>query len=175
MNHKDRIIFDIEHYDIIMRNVIPKTKKCLWIATANLKNLYTDTGDGWEPYLAVLTDLIKRGVRIRIIHSGKPSESFQRALANISRKQEIFFFACQRNHQKIIIRDDEFAYTGSANFTGAAVGSKKDDRRNFEAGLITTDRRAILLLQKKLTDIIEGKYCKNCYYRDDCPGSISGY
>ncbi len=40
---------------------------------------------------------------------------------------------------KLMIFDMETAYIGSANLTGAGMGMKSENRRNFEAGILTND------------------------------------
>ena len=37
---------------------------------------------------------------------------------------------------KIFIFDDEYAYIGSANLTGAAIGKRANGKRNYEAGML---------------------------------------
>ena len=44
---------------------------------------------------------------------------------------------CPRVHFKMLIFDFETAYIGSANLTGAGIGMKSSNRRNFEAGILT--------------------------------------
>jgi len=44
---------------------------------------------------------------------------------------------CPRVHFKMMIFDFEAAYVGSANLTGAGIGMKGSNKRNFEAGILT--------------------------------------
>ena len=44
---------------------------------------------------------------------------------------------CPRAHFKSVIVDGKIAYSGSANLTGAGLGAKGKDRRNFEGGILT--------------------------------------
>lgn len=39
---------------------------------------------------------------------------------------------------KLLIFDNEIAYIGSANITGAAIGKRESRRRNHEAGILLT-------------------------------------
>lgn len=39
----------------------------------------------------------------------------------------------------MLIFDFETAYIGSANLTGAGIGMKSSNRRNFEAGILTVN------------------------------------
>ncbi len=43
-----------------------------------------------------------------------------------------------RVHFKAVVVDGTFAYSGSANLTGAGMGAKSENRRNFEVGFITS-------------------------------------
>ena len=58
-------IADIEHYtEVIAR--IPKAKRLLWIATADLKDLYVKkSNQAVVPLLHILNDLVKKGVEVR--------------------------------------------------------------------------------------------------------------
>ena len=42
---------------------------------------------------------------------------------------------CPRVHFKMLVFDGEEVYIGSANLTGAGIGMKTDNKRNFEAGI----------------------------------------
>jgi len=46
--------------------------------TADIKDLHLDTGFGFEPLLALLSRLIKRGVGIRLIHAKEPGPRFRK-------------------------------------------------------------------------------------------------
>ena len=50
---------------------------------------------------------------------------------------------CPRVHFKMLIFDFESAYIGSANLTGAGIGMKSSNRRNFEAGILTDEAHLI--------------------------------
>ncbi len=47
---------------------------------------------------------------------------------------------CPRVHFKIIIFDLKTAYVGSANLTGAGLGMKGENTRNFEAGVLSRNK-----------------------------------
>ncbi|MCR5125274.1 MAG: hypothetical protein K6B43_08800 [Treponema sp.] len=47
---------------------------------------------------------------------------------------------CPRVHFKIIIFDLKTAYVGSANLTGAGLGMKGENTRNFEAGVLSSNK-----------------------------------
>jgi hypothetical protein len=64
------------------------------------------------------------------------------------------------------------AYIGSANVTGAGMGAKSPDRRNFEAGFLTEDREHIRGLMSWLDEFYLGDFCEKCQRRDVCPSPI---
>ena len=55
---------------------------------------------------------------------------------------------------------------GSANLTGAGIGSRTHKgKNNFEVGTITIDQRVIEPIEVQLQDIWIGSECKNCYQK----------
>ena len=70
-------IADVEHYrEVISR--IPKVKRLLWIATADLKDLYVKKSEKTVvPLLQILNDLLKRGIEVRLIHAKEPGQAFR--------------------------------------------------------------------------------------------------
>jgi phosphatidylserine/phosphatidylglycerophosphate/cardiolipin synthase-like enzyme len=65
--------------------------------------------------------------------------------------------------------DGEFAYTGSANLTGAGMGAKGDHRRNFEAGIITTDPDLVARIMRQFDELWMGVHCPECQRKEFCP------
>ena len=122
------------HYDQVIER-IKSVKKTLWIGTADIKDLYVKDGRGTKPLLEVLSDLAKRGVEIRLIHAKEPGpafrEDFDKYPALIEGLERVL---CPRVHFKIIVFDLKAAYVGSANLTGAGLGMKGENNRNFESG-----------------------------------------
>ena len=47
---------------------------------------------------------------------------------------------CPHVHFKIIVFDLKTAYVGSANLTGARFGMKGENTRNFEAGVLSSNK-----------------------------------
>lgn len=45
-----------------------------------------------------------------------------------------------RVHFKIVVFDLKMAYIGSANLTDAGIGMKVENTRNFEAGILNTNK-----------------------------------
>lgn len=63
-----KFISDIEHYDIVL-NLVAKARRTLWIGTADIKDLYVMRNGMNLPFLAILSELISKGVEIRLIHA----------------------------------------------------------------------------------------------------------
>jgi phosphatidylserine/phosphatidylglycerophosphate/cardiolipin synthase-like enzyme len=79
---------------------------------------------------------------------------------------------CPRVHFKHIIIDGKFAYSGSANLTGAGLGMKGENTRNFEAGFITTDPETVKSIMDQFDEVWMGKHCKKCRRKDYCSDPI---
>jgi phosphatidylserine/phosphatidylglycerophosphate/cardiolipin synthase-like enzyme len=75
---------------------------------------------------------------------------------------------CPRVHFKHIIIDGKLAYTGSANLTGAGLGIKSPNTRNFESGIVTTDPEIIDAIMNQFDEVWMGKFCKKCKRRKFC-------
>lgn len=70
-------IADTDHYSQVIAQ-IPKVKRLLWIATADLKDLYLEKkGGAVVPLLQILNDLVKNGVEVRLIHAKEPGTAFR--------------------------------------------------------------------------------------------------
>ena len=68
-----KLITDSAHYTEVLARV-PKVKRSLWIGTADIKDLYVKVGSQTKPVLAVLAELIKKGVEVRLIHAKEPGD-----------------------------------------------------------------------------------------------------
>ena len=64
-------------YESVIQKEIPRAKRFLWIATADIKDMYVSQGKSRVPFLKVLSDLIKKGVEIRLIHAKEPGPRFR--------------------------------------------------------------------------------------------------
>ena len=162
-------ITDREIYEKVICGRIPKTKKFLWLATADLKDLHVDKRGKMVPFLEVLSDLVAKHVEIRLLHAKEPGsafrEDFDRYPNLINGMERIL---CPRIHLKSAIIDGEFGYTGSANLTGAGMGAKTAGRRNFEAGIITDDKEIVGGIMKQFDDIWRGEHCRECKRKKFC-------
>jgi phosphatidylserine/phosphatidylglycerophosphate/cardiolipin synthase-like enzyme len=160
------------HYDQVIER-IKTVKKTLWIGTADIKDLYVKDGRGTKPLLEVLSDLAKRGVEIRLIHAKEPGPAFRQDFdkypALIEGMERVL---CPRVHFKIIVFDLKAAYVGSANLTGAGLGMKGENTRNFEAGILSTNRDFVKNAAKQFDSVWMGAHCKDCKRKEFCGDPI---
>lgn len=160
------------HYDQVIER-IKDVKKTLWIGTADIKDLYVKDGRGTKPLLEVLSDLVKKGVAIRLIHAKEPGPAFRQDFdkypALIEGMERVL---CPRVHFKIIIFDLKMAYVGSANLTGAGIGMKGENTRNFEAGILSTNKDFVKNAAKQFDSVWMGSFCKSCKRKEFCSDPI---
>jgi len=168
MNTSTKYIKNEEHYtDVISR--IANVERSLWIGTADIKDLYVKKGTQVVPLLSILADLLKRGVSIRLIHAREPGQNFR----NDFDKFPVLWdsmerMLCPRVHFKIILFDNKIAYFGSANLTGAGLGLKSADNRNFETGILTSDPTLVNEAINQFDNVWIGIHCKKCQRKEFC-------
>lgn len=160
------------YYKELLSRVL-NVKHSLWIGTADIKDLYIEIGNEKKPFLALIAQLIKKGVEVRLIHAKEPGPNFREDFD----KYPILYdglerVLCPRVHFKIIVYDCRVAYIGSANLTGAGIGMKGDDKRNFEAGILTDDPMVVKDVMNQFDEVWMGKHCKSCKRRDFCVDPI---
>jgi phosphatidylserine/phosphatidylglycerophosphate/cardiolipin synthase-like enzyme len=162
-------IIDSEIYRRVILDQVPQAKKFLWLATSDLKDLYVKQGRGMVPFLKVLSDLVEKGVDVRLIHAKEPGPNFRRDFDRFPALNEgLERMLCPRTHLKCVVRDGAFAYTGSANLTGAGLGAKSDKRRNFESGIITENPGLVKQIMDQFDGIWMGEHCDGCERKVFC-------
>ena len=135
-----RYIQNEQHYTEVISRVAA-VKQSLWIGTADIKDLYVSRGGDGVPFLSTLADLLKKGVDVRLIHAKEPGPMFREDFDRFPiLATDLERVCCPRVHFKLMILDMETAYIGSANLTGTGMGMKSENRRNFEAGILTNDQ-----------------------------------
>lgn len=166
---KIQFITDKEIYEEVILDKIPDAREFVWIATSDLKDLYVDKGKRMVPFLRVLSDLIASNVSIRLLHASEPGPAFREDFDKYPNLYEgIERIMCPRVHFKAVVVDGKFAYTGSANLTGAGMGAKSETRRNFESGIITTDKELIESIMDQFDSIWIGEHCQKCKRKKYC-------
>ena len=161
------------HFSEVL-TLVSSVHHTLWIGTADIKDLYVDIGNEKKPFLALIAQLIRRGVEVRLIHAKEPGpnfrEDFDRYPVLYDRLERVL---CPRVHFKILVFDCTKVYVGSANLTGAGIGMKNDDKRNFEAGILTDEPEIVEQVMNQFDNVWIGKHCKSCKRRDFCPDPIA--
>lgn len=148
-------------------------KQTLWIGTADVKDLYVEIGTEKKPFLALIAQLIKKGVDVRLIHAKEPGPAFREDFDNYPILYDgMERVLCPRVHFKMIVFDCQTVYIGSANLTGAGIGMKANSTRNFEAGILTDDPELVDAAMNQFDEVWIGKLCKNCKRREFCGDPI---
>ena len=165
-------ISNASHYTEVLSRVL-NVKHSLWIGTADIKDLYIEIGNEKKPFLALVAQLIRKGVEVRLIHAKEPGPNFREDFD----KYPILYDGleralCPRVHFKMIVYDCRVVYIGSANLTGAGIGMKGDDKRNFEAGILTDESIVVKDVMNQFDEVWMGKHCKKCKRRDFCADPI---
>ncbi len=134
-----------EIYTSVVCGIVPQARERLWIATADIKDIYVEPpphatearfgGRDMVPFLEVLDGMVKRGVEVRLIHAKDPGPNWREDFDKYPKLWTAMErMLCPRVHFKCIIVDGVKAYFGSANLTGAGMGAKSERKRNFENG-----------------------------------------
>ena len=166
---KTEFITDREIYEKVILRAVPAARKFVWLATSDLKDLHVPRGRRMVPFLRVLSDLVGDGVSIRLLHASEPGPRFRRDFDKCRNLREgMERILCPRVHFKSVVVDGEVAYTGSANLTGAGMGAKSDRRRNFEAGIVTTDPDTVRAIMGQFDSIWMGARCAKCGRKRYC-------
>ena len=165
-------ISDIDHYNVVLRRVA-NAKNTLWIGTADIKDLYISQNQDDKPFLGLLAELIKKGVEIRLVHAKEPGPAFREDFDKypiLAKRLERVL--CPRVHFKIIVIDCEICYVGSANMTGAGMGMKSANRRNFEAGILTDEPEVVAAAMEEYDKVWRGEMCRKYQRKQYCSDPI---
>lgn len=175
MSRMNTLLLNEEIYHRLIQEEIPAAHRFVWIATADIKDLHVERGKRYIPFLRVLDELVGQGVAVRLIHAKEPGPRFRADFDQCAALLESDLFErilCPRVHLKCVIIDGRLAFHGSPNLTGAGMGSKHPDRRNFESGILTDDPAQVATLMDFLDRLYLGEFCTACKLRDLCPDPI---
>ena len=162
-------------YRTVVQEKMAGARESVWIATANVKAMMVEQARGrFAPVLALFRTLARRGVELRLLHAELPSRPF-RAAFDRSRtlvRGGLQLKICPRVHFKCVRVDGAWVYLGSANLTGAGLGAKHADTRNFELGLVTEDFDTVDRVTALFESVWSGAECGRCRLRSVCPDPI---
>jgi len=170
-----KLLLNRDIYTEFVQSRLPLAQRFLWIVTADIKDLHVEHNGRFQPLLAILDDLVSRGIAVRLIHAKEPGPRFREdfdLFDNLIDSELFERVLCPRVHTKAIVIDGELAFVGSANLTGAGLGSKHADKRNFEAGFLFDDKAQIEQLMRWVDELYLGEHCKTCRRRAYCPDPI---
>lgn len=164
-------------YRRIIEEEIPSAQRFVWIITADIKDLHVIRGKRSVPFLNLLAELVESGVAVRLIHAKEPGPRFREDFDRypVLVESDLFERAlCPRVHTKAIIIDGKKAFISSANLTGAGLGAKHADKRNFEAGILTDEKPHVQPLMQWADELFLGDFCTKCRLRSVCPDPLDG-
>ena len=168
-----KFISNTDHYKEVLSRV-QSVKHMLWIGTADIKDLYVEVSKERKPFLALIAQLIRRGVEVRLVHAKEPGPNFRKDFDKYpvlyDRLERVL---CPRVHFKMLVFDGKEVYVGSANLTGAGIGMKAETTRNFEAGILTDDQEIVEKAMNQFDEVWMGKQCKTCKRREYCSAPIA--
>ena len=170
-----QLLLNRDIYTRFVQTELPTAKRFLWIVTADIKDLHVEYHNRFQPLLEVLSTLVESGVAVRLIHAKEPGPRFREDFDRFDCliKSELFErILCPRVHTKAIVIDGIKAFVGSANLTGAGMGAKHADKRNFEAGFMFDDRDHLNQLMHWIDELYLGEHCHDCKRREYCPDPI---
>jgi len=170
-----KLLLNRDIYLELILEQIPQAKQFIWIITADIKDMHVESGRRFVPFLECLAEMVGRGVAVRLIHAKEPGPRFREDFDQYDElvNNELFErILCPRVHTKAIIIDARVAFIGSPNLTGAGMGSKHEDKRNFEAGFLFDEPGPIRELVNWVDQLYLGEHCHSCKRRDYCPDPI---
>lgn len=170
-------VINANHYQEVIQRICA-AKSSIRIMTANFKRFNLkptgSQGKGYKdgtPFVKYLMAKAVQGVSVQIICS-MPSLSFcdeWKEYYQQMMEPELFEYKfCERNHAKIVIIDDKYAYIGSANITPAGLGQGIFTPGNFEAGVLTDNPEVVSSVKAFFTSIWEGYRCNKCHRAKIC-------
>ena len=157
------------HREIVLDGIL-KARNHVYIATANVKDMLVETDGNYLPIARHFREMCERGVEVRVLHSSTPSRPFLRHVEEHGLEEigNFMMRKCVRCHLKAVIIDGEKVFLGSPNLSGAGLGAKREERRNFEIGILSSDTALIDKVTSFFKMIWNGVLCPECGRREHC-------
>lgn len=172
-----RRLLDREIYEHFTQKHLVNARSLVWIATANLKGTNVRYKNRFVSIADLMAALVNKGVSFRVIHSELPSKPFRARYEQLDTKgclsAGVEFLHCIRMHAKIFIVDGRVALVTTANLTGAGVGAKGTNNRNFEIGFLMESEEEVQPFMDYFDYVWMGGRCPSCGRRDICPAPVT--
>ncbi len=164
----------LDLYRVVVQERMANARESVWISTANVKAMMIEVSPKrFRPVVELFSELTKRGVEVRVLHAELPSRPFRAAFdAKALLAKRMTLKICPRVHFKCVLVDGAWLYLGSANLTGAGLGAKGADNRNFELGVVTEDFDTIDEVTALYERVWAGRACRTCKLHRQCPDPI---
>jgi phosphatidylserine/phosphatidylglycerophosphate/cardiolipin synthase-like enzyme len=168
------LLSGMDLYRTVVLERMASARESVWIATANVKAMLVEQGGRFLPVLSLFRTLARRGVELRLLHAELPSRPFRAAFDRSPTlvRGGLQLKICPRVHFKCVRVDGAWLYLGSANLTGAGLGAKHVNGRNFELGMVTEDFDTIDRVSALYESVWSGVECGRCRLRSVCPDPI---
>ena len=168
-----KTLLDREIYDKFTQTHLVAAKAFVWISTANIKGTGLLYRGRFMSFVDLMAILVNQGVSIRIIHAELPSKPFRERYEQLDSKGRLSagveFLHCIRMHAKMFIVDGRAALVGSPNLTGAGIGAKGQNKRNFEIGFLCENEQECQPFAEYFDYVWLGGHCPACELRKLCP------
>ncbi len=163
-----------ELYQEVVLRRLAEARESVWISTANVKEMFIETGGRFRSVLELFHQLAARGVELRILHAELPSRPFRKSFEKkrTLTRGGLALKICPRVHFKCVLVDGAWVYLGSANLTGAGLGARGEHKRNFELGFVTEDFAVIDQVTALYQSVWAGGECGACKLRELCPDPL---
>lgn len=162
-------------YRRVVLEKMVQARESVLISTANVKAMLLELQPGrFRPVVELFARLSARGVTVRLLHAELPSRPFREAFDKHQRLTSggLELKICPRVHFKAVLIDGAWLYVGSANLTGAGLGAKHANGRNFELGFVTEDFGTIDTVSALFDAVWSGAECRRCRLHAVCSDPI---
>jgi phosphatidylserine/phosphatidylglycerophosphate/cardiolipin synthase-like enzyme len=171
-----KILFDRRIYTEFTEVYPRRAQDFIWIATANIKATALRYDNRFISFVDLIAILAAKGVAFRIIHSELPSAPFRERYDELDERgilsANVEFLYCVRLHTKMFLIDGDAALLGSPNLTGAGMGAKSANKRNFEIGFLFEGKTEVRPFMNYFDNIWMGAKCPDCKRKDHCPAPV---
>ncbi len=108
-----QLLRDADHDRVLLDRMMRDAQVSLWIATANVRDVHIEAPIGsrarargrYQSIVELFTQLVRRGVEIKLLHGALPSRPFRKRLAAQPIEGDFEMRHCPRLHLKMVAVD----------------------------------------------------------------------